>query len=313
MTDPAHYLIDLHRHLEGSIRPSTALELSDDSDDPTWRDRVQATPSDGGLLPYLARIETLTRQIRTLEGWRRVTREAIADAYDDGLDGVELRFSPEFIASMTGLHPEDVMQAVADAASTYALPIDVGLIGIVVRDAGPEAAGRQMDLLVRHGDALVGVDLAGDEAGYPARDFAPAFRQAQSAGLAITIHAGEAAGPESVWDAVNHLGPQRIGHGVRSVEDPGLLDELARRSITLEVAPSSNVQTGAVTALLDHPLPRLLAAGVPVAVCTDNPTTSATTLCHELERAESLVGPGGVEQVRRDARQAAFTPRRDSR
>jgi len=302
------YLIDLHRHLEGSIRPSTALELGFPraADDRDWRERIAAGAADDGPLPYLARVETLTRRITTFEGWGRVTREAIADAYDDGLHGVEFRFSPGFIAAKTGLPAGGVLEVVSDAATTHGLPIDVGLIGIVVRDAGPEAGTRHMGLFTRWSSALVGVDLAGDEAGFPARDFAPAFRRAEAAGLAITVHAGEAAGPESVWNAINHLGPQRIGHGVRSIEDLRLVEQLAARSITLEVAPTSNLQTRAVPSIAAHPLPSLLAAGVLVAVCTDNPTTSATTLRQEHRLAETLVSADDLARIKENARRASF-------
>jgi adenosine deaminase len=131
-------------------------------------------------------------------GGRRVTVEAIADAVSDGLAGLELRFSPQFIAGLTGLDPDDVIEAVSDAASGARLPIEVGLIGIVVRDEGPDSALSQVRRMLRHTGALVGVDLAGDEAGYPAALFAPAFRLAHERGLPVTIHAGEAAGPHSV-------------------------------------------------------------------------------------------------------------------
>ena len=183
----------------------------------------------------------------TLDDWRRVTAEAITDAFGDGLTALELRFSPQFITGMTGLDADDVIEAVSDAVSSAALPIEVGLIGIIVRDEGPDSAAAQVRRLLRHKSALVGVDLAGDEAGYPAALFAPAFRLAREAGLPATVHAGEAAGPRSVWDALR-LGPRRIGHGVRSAEDPRLLEHLAASGVTLEVAITSNVQTGAAAA-----------------------------------------------------------------
>jgi adenosine deaminase len=241
-------LADLHRHLEGSIRPATAIEFAARagiSKPPAqWRSAFVAADREEGLLPYLAKIENATALVRTLDDWRRVTAEAITDAFADGLAALELRFSPQFIAGTTDLDADDVMEAVSDAVFSSALPIEVGLIGIIVRDEGPDSAVAQVRRLLRHQSALVGVDLAGDEAGYPAALFAPAFGLAREAGLPATVHAGEAAGPGSVWDCLR-LGPQRIGHGVRSVEDPRLLEHLAASGVTLEVAITSNVQTGA--------------------------------------------------------------------
>lgn len=265
-----------------------------------------AAEREEGLLPYLAKIENATVLVRTLDDWRRVTAEAITDAFSDGLAAVELRFSPQFIASMTGLDADDVIDAVSDAAAGAGLPIEVGLIGIVVRDEGPGSAAAQVRRLLRHKSALAGADLAGDEAGYPAALFAPAFRLAREEGLPITIHAGEAAGPRSVWDALL-LAPQRIGHGVRSAEDPRLLAHLAASGVTLEVAITSNVQTGATPDHAQHQLTALAAAGVRVALCTDNPTVSDTRLTREYELARDLVDAASLDLIRHNAVAARFT------
>lgn len=300
--------IDLHRHLEGSIRPSTALSFAaaNVADSAQWHARVTASAREKDLLAYLAKIENSARAVRSLAGWHRVTTEAIADAYDDGLSAVELRFSPAFIADVTDLDPDAVIETVAGAATSNTLPIEVGLIGIVVRDQGPESAVAQMDRLIRHASRFVGVDLAGDEAGFPVADFAPAFRLAQQHDIPVTIHAGEAAGPESVWAAIRQLRPQRIGHGVRSAEDSRLLDQLRQDGVTLEVAITSNVQTGAAASLRAHPIQTLLAAEVPVALCTDNPTASGTRLSREFDIARSLVGDGGLAALHRAASAGRF-------
>ncbi|MBB3050960.1 adenosine deaminase [Prauserella isguenensis] len=298
-------MVDLHRHLEGSIRPSTAYRLAA---------RAGARPSrsefvagcEGDLLPYLAKIDNAATLATTLDDWWWITREALADACDDGLTAVELRFSPQFIAARTGLDAGAVIDTVTGAAAGHGLPIDVGLIGIVVRDEGPESAERQMRRILRRADRLVGVDLAGDEAGFPVAQFAPAFRPAHDAGLPVTVHAGEAAGPDSVWNAVRHLGPARIGHGVRAAEDPRLLDHLVARGITLEVAVTSNVQTGAAQDRRRHQLASLVAADVPVALCTDNPSVSNTRLSREFDIARELVGAEAVERIRRHGFTARF-------
>jgi adenosine deaminase len=303
-------LVDLHRHLEGSIRPATAIELAARAGihklPAQWRAALVAAEREEGLLPYLAKIENATALVRTLEDWRRVTTEAITDAARDGLSALELRFSPQFIAGVTGLDADDVIEAVSNAAFGTGLPIEVGLIGIVVRDAGPDSALDQVRRLLRHERTLAGVDLAGDEAGYPAALFVPAFRLAHDNGLPVTIHAGEAAGPRSVWDALR-LGPRRIGHGVRSAEDPRLMAHLAASGVTLEVAITSNIQTGAARSHAEHQLATLVAAGVRVALCTDNPAVSDTLLTREYQIAHELVGAASLDVIRQNALAARFT------
>jgi adenosine deaminase len=299
-------LVDLHRHLEGSIRPATSVELAARAGiHKLPRAALVAAEREEGLLPYLAKIENATALVRTLDDWRRVTTEAVTDAVSDGLSAVELRFSPQFIAGVTGLDADDVIEAVSDAASGTGLPIEVGLIGIIVRDEGPDSAVDQARRLLRHESALDGVDLAGDEAGYPAALFAPAFRLAHEKGLPVTVHAGEAAGPRSVWDALR-LGPRRIGHGVRSAEDPGLMAHLAAAGVTLEVAITSNVQTGAARNRAEHQLATLVAAGVRVALCTDNPAVSDTRLTREYQIASDLVDAASLDLIRKNAQAARF-------
>jgi adenosine deaminase len=302
-------LVDLHRHLEGSIRPATSVEFATRAGSGAFpapaRSAFVAAEREEGLLPYLAKIEKAAALVTTLDGWHRVTTEAVSDAFSDGLAAVELRFSPQFIAGLTGLDADDVIDAVSDAAAGARLPVEVGLIGIIVRDEGPEAAVTQVRRLLRHQDALAGVDLAGDEAGYPAALFGPAFRLARAGGLPVTIHAGEAAGPQSVWDALS-LGPQRIGHGVRSAEDPRLMAHLAASGVTLEVAITSNVQTGAALSRAQHQLATLVAAGVRVALCTDNPTVSGTRLTREYDIARELVDEASLDLIRRNAVSARF-------
>jgi len=303
-------LADLHRHLEGSIRPATAVEFAvragTRKTPAQWRSALVAADREEGLLPYLAKIENATALVRTLDDWRRVTAEAVADAVSDGLAVLELRFSPQFIAGMTGLDADDVIEAVSDAAYGASLPVEVALIGIIVRDEGPDSGMAQVRRLLRHQGALAGIDLAGDEAGYPAALFAPAFRLGREAGLPATVHAGEAAGPRSVWEALR-LDPQRIGHGVRSAEDPRLLEHLAASGVTLEVAITSNVQTGAALSRSQHQLAALGAAGVRVALCTDNPTVSGTRLTREYEIAGDLVDAAALDAIRQNAFAARFT------
>ncbi len=290
-------LIDLHRHLEGAVRASTVLELARRAGHPLAaagnpRGLLAADGPLAGLLPYLERVDAAAAVFTEAADWTRAAREAVLDAYDEGLDALELRFSPWFIHSRTGLAPEAVIDAVAggvaEASALTGLP--VGLIGILLRDLGPDSALPQLGSVLRRAGQFRAIDLAGNEAGYAARLFAPAYDRAREAGLRLTAHAGEAAGPESVWDAVRYLRAERIGHGVRAAQDPRLMAHLAGHGIALEVALTSNVQTRAAASYAEHPVRTLLRHGVPVTLNTDNPRASGTTLPREYDLAAARAG-----------------------
>lgn len=307
-------LIDLHRHLEGSLRVATTLELAHRDGHPL---AAAADPEDllvargplGGLLPYLAKVDAAPSAFPRAQDWERAARECVLDAAADGLDYLEIRFSPWFVQQETGLAPEEVIDAVADgarAASAESGPA-VALIGILLRDLGPARGEAQVGTILSRREAFCAVDLAGNEAGVPAAAFAGAFSRARDAGLHVTVHAGEAAGPESVRAAVEHLGAERIGHGVRAVEDPALLELLAARGITCEVALTSNLHTSVAASYAEHPVRRLLAAGVPVALSTDDPRASAITLSGEYAAAaEAGITPAELDRIAADAARAAF-------
>ncbi|GAA3627635.1 adenosine deaminase [Kineosporia mesophila] len=306
-------MIDLHRHLEGSLRVSTILELAHRDGHPLAlvpdpEDLLVARGPLGGLVPFLTKVDVAASAFPGPDDWNRAAREAVDDAAADGLDYLELRFSPWFISQETGLAPEAVIDAVADGIKTEHR-VEVGLIGILLRDLGPERGLDQVETLLSRRETFCAVDLAGNEAGVPAREFVPAFARARDAGLHVTVHAGEGAGPASVWEAVRHLGAERIGHGVRSAEDPQLMEHLAGKGITLEVALTSNLHTGVARSYRGHPVHALLAAGVPVALATDDPRASAITLSGEFERATNDVGldPEQIARIRQDARRARFS------
>ncbi|QBR90532.1 adenosine deaminase [Microbacterium wangchenii] len=308
--------IDLHRHLEGSLRASHLLQvLARSGRSPQrpaeFRAAITTDATIDSLVAYLGRIDTAAAVLTTAEDWMQAGLNAVEDACDDGLDYLELRYCPWFVTSHTGLSPRVVVDAVSEgvARASRSVGLPVGLIAIILRDLGPDAARRQLDTVLDTRDVWCGVDLAGDEAGVPCREFAPVFRRARDAGLHITVHAGEAAGPASVADAVEHLGAERIGHGVRSVEDPRLLEQLAERGTTMEVALTSNTHTGASAGFTTHQIHALLAGGVAVTLNTDNPTTSGTRLSEEHRRAVNDAGldPATLERIARQAAVAAFT------
>jgi adenosine deaminase len=298
-------VVDLHRHLDGNVRTATVLELGrrhgvelPAGDVAALVPHVQITSPTPTLVDFLAKFHWLQAVIADLDAVRRIVRENLEDAVAEGIDYVELRFSPAFIGEVHGLHPVAVAEAACEAlaAGVAELPVAAKLIGIVSRTYGPEAGWREVEAAIACRDhGVVAMDLAGDEAGFPGYLFIDHFRAARDAGLRVIAHAGEAAGVESVRQALDELGVERIGHGVRSVEDPALVERLAEEGVPLEVCPTSNVQTSTVRSYAEHPLKTLLAAGVRCTLNTDDPSISGIDLPHEYRVAREEMGLGEEE------------------
>jgi len=186
--------------------------------------------------------------------------------------------------------------------------LKVNLIGILSRTFGPEACRIELQALLTQREHLAALDLAGDEKNWPAELFRDHFRRGRDAGWAITVHAGEAGGASSIWAALRELGATRIGHGIRAVDDPALLDHLAENRIGLEVNLTSNVQTNTVAALAEHPLKGFLARGLLATINTDDPVVSGIDLRHEFTVAAPAAGLTSeeVRQAQRNALEIAF-------
>lgn len=310
-------LVELHRHLDGNVRLETVLDLGRQHkvDLPAWtlgelRPYVQIVGREASLLDFLAKFEMLRRVMVDYDAVRRIVRENVEDAVREGIDYIELRFSPRFMAEYYNLDVLGVAEAACDALEEVRdLPSKAKLIGIISRHYGPDAAWGELDAAIRLKDrGIVALDLAGDEANFPGDLFVDHFRKAREAGLHVIAHAGEAAGPESVRQAVLGLGAERIGHGIRSIEDPGVIDLLLDRGIPLEVCPTSNVQTSTVPDLASHPLPELLARGLAVNLNTDDPSISGIDLAHEYRVAQESLGLGedDLRRLQENAVAAAF-------
>lgn len=310
-------LVELHRHLDGNVRLETVLDLGRKHgvDLPArtleeLRPYVQVVEREPSLAAFLARFEVLCRVMVDYDAVRRIVRENVEDAAREGIDCIELRFSPRFMAERYGLDVLGVAEAACDGLEEAGgLPVKAKLIGIISRHYGPELAWGELDAAIRlRGRGIVALDLAGDEAGFPGELFVDHFRKAREAGLHVIAHAGEAAGPESVRQAVLGLGAERIGHGIRSVEDPAVLDLLLERGIPLEVCPTSNVQTSTVPDMASHPLPALLARGIAVTLSTDDPSISGIDLAHEYRVAAEELGLGEADlrRLQENAVAAAF-------
>jgi len=321
-------LVELHRHLDGNVRLETVLDIARSrgiplpADDPeTLRPYVQITEPEPDLVGFLRRFEVLRQVMADYQAVRRVARENVEDAAAEGIDYVELRFSPWFMAEPHGLDPAGVVEAVcdgvaealaaADEAARIArgLPPRVRLIGIISRNFGQEIGHVELEAALAGKDrGVVALDLAGDEANWPGGLFVEHFRLAREAGLHTIAHAGEADGPESVRQAVLDLEAERIGHGIRAIEDETVLELLDERRIPLEVCPTSNLQTSTVARWSDHPLPRFLERGLAVTINTDDPSISGIDLAHEFRVAEDALGltEEALRRCQENALAAAF-------
>jgi adenosine deaminase len=270
-----------------------------------------------GLMDFIGRFRWLTAILHDLDTCRRVAYENVEDARREGIDYIELRFSPWFMAETHGLDPAGVVEAVADGvvAAERDTGVRAQIIGIMSRTYDTETCHRELDALLAHRDHLVAIDLAGDEEKFPAALFTGHFRRARDAGLQVTVHAGEVAGSESVWTAIRELGATRIGHGIHSLEDPRLVDYLVEHRIGLEIAITSNVQIGVVDDYAGHPVKRILEAGITANLNTDDPAISGIGLRHEYEVAAPRAGlsPEQTHQAQANALKMAFLPEHDKR
>ncbi len=299
-------LADIHRHFDGSIRPETLWELSEKYysavpglDFEQFRHYLQWDDNlDNTLLDYLDKFHLPLQYTQFYDNIRRISYELAEDAWNDGVRLLELRMNP-LIHRRAGLTTRQVIAATRKGFSMFGAEhpeFRAGIIVIAMRNHG----GNMARILLREilgekeefhaGVGVVGFDIAGHEAPFPPLLFKDAYDLAAKMGLKKTAHAGESEGPERIWEALEHLGPDRIGHGTSAGQDAELIKRLARDEIYLEVCLSSNLQTGAVSSLAEHPLPKFLDAGVKVALCTDNPTVSSTCLSREYELAMEHFG-----------------------
>jgi adenosine deaminase len=317
MIDLSLPLVELHRHLDGSIRLQTILELADQhgialpaNDVAGLAPYVHIDESAPGLMAFIDRFEHMTAVLVDADACRRVAYENVEDAKREGIDYIELRYSPWFMAESHGMDPAEVMEACADGvrAAERDMGIRANIIGILSRTYGVETCMRELDAILAHRDHIVAVDLAGDEAGFPAGLFTEHFKRIRDAGLHVTVHAGEADGPQSVWSAIHDLGAERIGHGFRAIEDPALVDYLAEQGIGLESCPTSNLHTSTVENYAVHPIKQLADRGVKFCLNTDDPGISAIDIAHEYEVAAGAVGltDRQIHQSQLDGLEMAF-------
>jgi adenosine deaminase len=317
MIDPTLPLIELHRHLDGNVRLETILELGRQHHLPlpAWnlgdlRPHIQVSGPQPGVMAFIAKFQWQVGVLVNYEAVRRIAYENVEDAQRDGIDYIELRFSPWFMAGPHTLDPAGVVEAVVAGvdAGKADFGVKVNLIGILSRTYGPEIAFKELEALLSQRTRITALDLAGDEAHFPAQLFREHFRRGRQAGWHITVHAGEIAGPESIWEALHGLGAERIGHALSAVEDPSLMTYLAEHKIGVESCLTSNVQTSCVPDYYSHPLRQFLEAGIPATISTDDPGISAIDLPNEYNVAAPKAGltDAQIRQAQLNALEVAF-------
>jgi adenosine deaminase len=310
-------LCELHRHLDGNVRLETILELGLEHNLPLptkdidgLRPYVQVTEAKPNILAYFAKFEWLLKVMVDYEAVRRIAYENVLDAANEGIDYIELRFSPWFMAETHQLNPAGVVEAVIDGVRSGSRDTGVktNLIGILSRTYGADIAKKELGALLTYQHDICALDLAGDEINFKGELFVEHFRIARDAGWHSDPHAGEAAGPESVWQAIRELGAERIGHAVHAPEDPSLIDYLSEKGIGVESNLTSNVQTSTVKDYPSHPLKLFLEKGILASINSDDPGISAITLQHEYEVAAPAAGLtlSQIHQAQRNALRSAF-------
>lgn len=326
-TDPAAALAtairplpkaELHQHLDGSLRPQTAVELATEAGIPLdveqARIRLVGPKRCRDQAELLAFFDLPIALLQTAAALRRVTAELVEAFVDDGVRYGEIRWAPRMHLD-GGLSVQEVIEAVAGGIREAAdrrgssTPL-VGLIVTAMRSHPPLANVELARVAGAFGPPVVGFDLAGPEGTFPAPPHAAAFRAAREAGLWLTAHAGEVPGPERVREALD-FGVDRIAHGVTAAEDPEIVALLRARGVTLDLCPTSNVQSGIVPDLAAHPLADLHRAGVSVTISTDDRTVTNTNLTDEMVRTATTLAlaPNELAAIAVNGFRRAFAPR----
>ena len=282
--------VELHLHLDCSLSYEVVKKINPGITYEEYRESFIAPPKCYDLVDYLKRAIKGFELMQTKEQLRLVTLDLFEQLKADNVIYAEIRFAP-LLHIKQGLTANEVV-ATIDETVTEGIRItgiEAGLILCTLRNFNEDQSMDTVKLAHQfRGTNVVGFDIAGDEAGFPVAHHVAAFQYAQAKGICCTAHAGEAKGPESVWETVRRFHPQRIGHGVRSSEDNVLLEFLKKEDIHLEVCPTSNIQTNVYEKIEDHSADKIYHSGVSMSINTDCRTISDTTLTMEYGIMEKI-------------------------
>ncbi len=309
---------ELHVHLDGSLRPSTMLELAAErgiempATSPDALERYMVVSDAANLEEYLARFHLTLSVMQDAEAIERIAYELAEDHAQEAVRYLEARFSPGLNAQRE-LEPHDALEAALRGLrrAEADFPIRTGVIVCALRSLPPEDSLEMADLAVAYaGRGVCAFDVAGAEAGNPVKDHMKALEVAHDAGLPVTIHAGEGFGASSIRQAIEEGQAGRIGHGTRLVEDLDLFEQVRAAGIALEVCQTSNVQTRVAPSHAEHPLRHFYEEGLTVCICTDNRLMSGVTLTDEYEHARDDLSFTEEELVRvaRMGFESAYVP-----
>jgi len=262
------------------------------------------------LMSFISKFKWMMAVLKDYDACQRIAYENVEDARREGIDYIELRFSPWFMAEAHNLDPEGVVEAVCDGVDRGRRDFsqEVKIIGIISRTYGETIAWKELGALLSNKEDIVALDLAGDEANFPGELFLDHMKQALQAGWHITVHAGEAAGAESIWQALDQLGAERIGHAVAAIKDSELMAFMAEKRIGIECNLTSNVQTSTVIDYASHPMRTFLECSIPATINTDSPVVNNIDLAHEYNIAAPAAGLSldQIQQAQRNALEVAF-------
>ena len=289
---------NLHTHLEGSVRPETFLDLAARQGvalpfpEAQAADRLQVSGEEKTLVDYLDKIMVNYPVLGNYSALKRVAFEAAEDAFRDGVIYLELRAGP--VTHTRENLPveacvEAMLEGLMEAENHFGIVSRLIIAGLRNHDPGQNT--KLAEVALRYQDkGVVGFDLAGDEAGFPADLHGEAFEKVRDSGLGITVHAGEASGYENVQYAIIAIGADRIGHGVRSIDSIATMELVRDKQVLLEICPTSNVHTGAVANLEAHPVRKFFDFGIPISIGDDDPITSRTRVSNELMLIKEAFG-----------------------
>lgn len=293
--DKLNCMVDIHLHLDGAISPESAKQLAElqgiaiPESEEELLSLLRVMEKCGNLREFLERFTFPCLLLQTVPGIRMAVKNLLNELKAQGVLYAEVRFSPQKCTDR-GLTQEEAVLAAIDGMREAGT--DANLILCCMRGDGNHAENVETIRLAEKylGRGVAAADLAGSEAQYPNADYADIFAMADRKGIPYTLHAGEAAGPESIWKAIE-MGARRIGHGVRAVEDAALLRELEKRQIPLELCPTSNLDTAVFSDIREWPLRQLMEAGVKITINTDDPAIEGTTIKEEYRK---LIGAFGI-------------------